>query len=315
MRERPGVYLSTEPPLEKVKETGKIKECPKCKTIKPIVAFYRNKKWKAQMNRDSWCCDCVKKTIVDKHTLMEYCHYNNRVFQEQLYSELSLRAAKELAVDQKYLRMDYAKKNQRLFEVIKKYYFEVWQHAEYYEYVETSGTPMVDPHEYERAVRNKEISEEEQRMNEIVYDNFWRGRYSRSDIEYLNDYYENLLSTEPDMTFSRKDYAKKIAVASLNVERAAKTAHLDGGKEYQAMLKVFDSLNSSAAFSETKRKATDSIGVTTFGEMIQKIENSGHEIVSSVEFPEDDIDKIMRDLQHVLEAVGAQGGLPDASDI
>ena len=58
--------------------------------------------------------------------------------------------------------------------------------------------------------------------DEIVYIDVWRGNYSRRDIEFLDQYYSDLQHDYKIVTSNHRDYARKIAKASLQMEKKNK---------------------------------------------------------------------------------------------
>lgn len=56
--------------------------------------------------------------------------------------------------------------------------------------------------------------------DELIYDNKWMGKYSQKDIDYLNSYYAGLERDYKIITENHRDYARKIAKASLQMDKA-----------------------------------------------------------------------------------------------
>lgn len=70
---------------------------------------------------------------------------------------------------------------------------------------------------------------------------------------------------------------------------------------------MFDKLSQAAAFAACKRQNVQSSGLGSLGEIIEQIEITGAIQKVKVEFEPDDIDKILSDFLHTLEAVGIGG--------
>lgn len=107
-----------------------------------------------------------------------------------------------------------------------------------------------------------------------IYNEEWNGNYTQSDINYLNKYIQGLYNDFKIITTNHKDYAKKIAQASLAVNKAYKDM-LDGvsgsDTRYKNLQSTFDTLSKSAQFSESQRGIND-VSLGCFGVVFEKVE-------------------------------------------
>lgn len=111
--------------------------------------------------------------------------------------------------------------------------------------------------------------------NTIVYSPEWKGHFSLEDIESLNKYYDNLNSEYNIITTNHKDYARKIAKASLAMDKAFEEmmSGIPGAeKKYYNCKDVFDSLSKSAKFAEDKRSIND-VGASSFSQIVSMVED------------------------------------------
>lgn len=109
---------------------------------------------------------------------------------------------------------------------------------------------------------------------EMVYNEEWRGTYSTSDLKYLEEYYRDLQGDFKIVTRNHKDYARKIAKASLAMDRAYDdmvNGVQGSDTRYKNLKDTFDQLSKSAQFSEDKRGAND-VGLGCFGVVFDKVE-------------------------------------------
>ena len=110
---------------------------------------------------------------------------------------------------------------------------------------------------------------------ELVYSEFWMGEYSQKDIDLLDKYYAGLNRDYKIVTENHRDYAKKIAKASLMMDKAYEDM-LKGvtgaDKMYSSAKDIFDSLSKSAKFSEDKRSIND-VGISSFSKITSIVEN------------------------------------------
>ena len=110
---------------------------------------------------------------------------------------------------------------------------------------------------------------------ELVYSEFWMGEYTQKDIDLLDKYYSGLNRDYKIVTENHRDYAKKIAKASLMMDKAYEDM-LKGvsgaDKMYSSAKDIFDSLSKSAKFSEDKRSIND-VGISSFSKITSIVEN------------------------------------------
>ena len=130
--------------------------------------------------------------------------------------------------------------------------------------------------------------------DELIYSDEWRGSYSSSDLDYLDSYYKDLKSDFKIVTRNHKDYARKIAKASLAMDKAYEDM-LQGVQgadtRYKNLKDTFDQLSKSAQFAEDKRGAND-VGLGCFGVIFDKVEK--HNWIPKYEpMEKDDYDKLI----------------------
>ena len=110
---------------------------------------------------------------------------------------------------------------------------------------------------------------------ELIYSEFWMGEYTQKDIDLLDKYYAGLNRDYKIVTENHRDYAKKIAKASLMMDKAYEDM-LKGvtgaDKMYSSAKDIFDSLSKSAKFSEDKRSIND-VGISSFSKITSIVEN------------------------------------------
>lgn len=110
---------------------------------------------------------------------------------------------------------------------------------------------------------------------ETVYSEDWRGTYTLSDLKYLEGYYRDLDKDFKIVTRNHKDYARKIAKASLAMDKAYDdmvNGVQGADTRYKNLKDTFDQLSKSAQFSEDKRGANDA-GLGCFGVVFDRVES------------------------------------------
>lgn len=109
---------------------------------------------------------------------------------------------------------------------------------------------------------------------ELIYDEKWMGKYTKKDIEYLNKYYTGLERDYKIITENHRDYARKIAKASLQMDKAFDDMinGIEGADaKYKNAREAFDTLSKSAKFSESTRSVND-VGISSFSKVAAMVE-------------------------------------------
>lgn len=108
----------------------------------------------------------------------------------------------------------------------------------------------------------------------LKYSDRWMGNYTESDIKKLDHYYDSLESDYNIVTENHRDYARKIAKASLQMDKTFDDMMngVDGAdKRYENATKAFDMLSKSAKFSESTRSVND-VGASSFSKVAAMVE-------------------------------------------
>ena len=117
-------------------------------------------------------------------------------------------------------------------------------------------------------------SVKQEEKEELVYDEKWMGNYTKKDIDYLNNYYSGLERDYKIITENHRDYARKIAKASLQMDKAFDDMinGVDGADaKYKNAREAFDTLSKSAKFSESTRSVND-VGISSFSKVAAMVE-------------------------------------------
>jgi hypothetical protein len=138
------------------------------------------------------------------------------------------------------------------------------------------GNPKYNELGFEDSIL-EEVSAETDLLEESIFNDMWRGTFTIPDLNYLEQYYEELHRDYKITTTNHKDYAKKIAKASLAMDKAYERMLNDrdekAAKEFKELKGIFDDLCKSAQFSESTRSAND-VGLGSFGVIFNMIENN-----------------------------------------
>lgn len=132
----------------------------------------------------------------------------------------------------------------------------------------------------------------------------WQGKYSKSDLKYLNDYYAGLLNDFKITTINHKDYARKIAQASLSQAKAYQSVMegKDGADvAYEKATRMFDMLSKSANFTESTRSAND-VSLGSFGRVFEVVEQ--HNWIPIYEPTDEDMyDKLIKQFKNIEKSL------------
>ncbi|AYB37538.1 hypothetical protein [Brevibacillus laterosporus] len=103
--------------------------------------------------------------------------------------------------------------------------------------------------------------------SDLSYDlkKFWRG-YSDEDISTLDEYYQELIHGYDHSSPAQRRIYKNIAVTQYRADKAKSNA------EYDRLMGTLSKLMNDANIKPVQETGTDSLGLSTFGEWIKKIE-------------------------------------------
>lgn len=281
------------------------KLCVRCNRVLPLGNFYPNKAWTYQRYRDVWCKECASQYCKDQETLKQYCYENNRQWKDSFWDSALKKAQYVVATDADYIDPKTApkKKNDILNRCAARQFFSMMNIAPFYGYVENVGDDGVFVPDEKPA----EEDAEEKRS----YNRKWGGYFTKEEIEAQEETYAQY---EEDFVLDNvniRDYARKVAKASLNADIAEdkmRRGQISAG-EYKEAQRIFDDLSKSSNFAACRRKPGETSGMGSLGEIIMRLEVSGAQNTNGFTFPEDDVDKIINDFRQTLRSVGIEGQL------
>ena len=281
------------------KETKK-KICPVCKKEKPIATgFYKSSSPLFALDGCvPICIDCVKKEVVNEdgtvneNKLKTMCQRLDKPF----YTDELDSAFLQVKSEHGYLSDDeVAKQGNKIVGFFFKNINTLRQNKDKsFADSERDGfshkTYNVNAREKKERIANRygdvientnsssittSTPQTKKVEEELVYSEFWMGEYTQKDIDLLDKYYAGLNRDYKIVTENHRDYAKKIAKASLMMDKAYEDM-LKGvtgaDKMYSSAKDIFDSLSKSAKFSEDKRSIND-VGISSFSKITSIVEN------------------------------------------
>lgn len=154
---------------------------------------------------------------------------------------------------------------------------------------------------YELSEQEKVSPKVQEALDEIpVWSDEWQGDYTKSELDYLNNYYQGLQNDFKIVTTNHKDYAKKIAKASLAMDMAYQDMLKGKDKAdaaYEKATRNFDMLSKSAQFAESQRGAND-VALGCFGRIFDAVEKHNW-IPSYIPTDEDMYDKLLKQFSNI----------------
>lgn len=279
------------------------KMCLECRTIKPITEFYSNRGWEEQMRTDPFCKDCARTMVVSKETAREYCWKTNRVWSEALWTAAERKADHQLNTNAEYL--DKKTSQKRKAEIKLSYecgnFFAVMNSAALYSYVDNEDKPY-DPESAAGTAQEIDATRED---DEVIWSDEWGGMYKRKELRYLDNYYERLQDEFVLDNVNIEDYARKVALASLdaNTKYQRMRQGMGSAKEWQEAQDAFDKMSKSARFAESQRKENINGSLGSLSTIIMDIEINHHNEMPKVEFEPDQVDAILRDFGYTGSAI------------
>lgn len=274
-------------------------KCTACGKMKDTDKFYKSYSFLYKCNADSRmsiCKDCLLELYakyLEKHrdrrkAIYEVCKKVDTCYLDTLFE------AAELQVNK-------TKKGRK--PNVCRIYFQKVNSLNQYQDLTFDNSESLDYVSTEQKIKKIEEGSENESLEENVYSDIWMGTYSRNDLNYLNSYLSKLQEDFKIITINHIDYAKKIAKASLAMDKAYSDliAGVSGAEgRYKNLKDAFDSLSKSAQFSESNRG--ESVGVHGISQIVEKVENRQW-IKSKEEFEKDQLDHLMDQFSNINKSL------------
>ena len=270
------------------KQKSKIlKKCLSCQCEKSIDDYYvSNNKLHAD-GLIPWCIDCVK----DMST-KETGEIDEEKF-EEILRQIDRPYYKDVLAS---AEVEHAKRNKDIPQAAVKFYGESiigW----YFKSINISQNKdktygdsvksgfyrnpenaSITKNNQKQSVESYDSDENSYSQNETddatIYSEVWMGNYTQKDIQYLDKYYAGLQRDYKIITENHRDYARKIAKASLQMDKAFDDMinGVNGADaKYKNAKDAFDTLSKSAKFSESTRSVND-VGISSFSKVAAMVE-------------------------------------------
>lgn len=276
--------------------------CVHCGQKKIISDFYLNREWEDQQCRDVWCKECISQ-LTSKGEIREYFWENNRGWDENIW-EIAKKIATGVAEKNATYAMSSEEVKERLLErMAAQQVSKIMHRKDIYKFEDhyKEGSVM----SYQEAKEQGLIIEEKD-PNIKVYSEVFNGYFKQDEVKYLETYYANLENDFDLDTENLRDYARKLAKASMLADRAQDN-YAAGRCDLSVVkdaLSQFDMLSKSANFAACKRKPGETGGLGSWAELTYKLETSGHPCTRKIEWEKDDVDRTIEEFKYLVEALG-----------
>lgn len=269
------------------KKDIKKKFCTACHQELPLSHFYMSKSPLHSLDgKVPICKDCALQNSLNEETgEIDEVKFKNilRQLDKPYYLDNVISAQNQFAKEHGYIPEDEVKYHGA--DILKIYYKNInslrqlssksYADSEKDGFVQKNSTVLTSTTKSNKtsSTLSKSIQDKEE-PEELIYDEKWMGKYTKKDIDYLNNYYTGLERDYKIITENHRDYARKIAKASLQMDKAFDEMinGLDGADaRYKNAREAFDTLSKSAKFSESTRSVND-VGISSFSKVAAMVE-------------------------------------------
>lgn len=285
-----------------LQDTNEQRICLNCGQKKLTKDFYDHLQYKEGQYKDLWCKQCVGK-IKNKYQMRKYFWQNKRKWDQRIWESCVTKATKLVSANATYQRSSDDRKAILLERIAAQQIASMVN--KYYKYEDTSCGGKYSS--FEQAIQNGLVVQE-QDPNERKFNAQWNGKFTKHELQFLQNKYSELNRDFKLDDASTQDYARKVCKASLHAD-SAMSDYMSGKCGFEAVKdanNVFDILSKSANFAACKRKSGDTSGLTSFGEFVAKWEASGispQEYERPVIFAQDAIDRCTKNLYHLAASL------------
>jgi len=291
-------------PRKTAKKPAVTKMCLHCNQVRNLSDFYSNRDWIDQGGKDIWCKKCISQ-IKTKDDMREYFWENHRKWDERIWNNAQKKAELQAAKNVVYQKSPEDRRSVILEALTCQQIPSIMQI--HYAYVDNSQD--INANDYQEAKEAGKIVEMKVDPNVKTYNAFFNGDFKQSELEYLENFY-NELSNDFDLSdISLRDNAKKLAKAALTVDKM-QNDYLAGRCQIQDLNNAVSSYNLLASmgnFAASKRKPGDKTGMNSWSEISFYCESHGYPMTRKIEWPKDDVDKTIDEFRYIVEALDLNG--------
>lgn len=291
----------------KVRDTVKVpttKMCTCCHQVRGISSFYSNRDWIEQLGKDAWCKSCAGKSAT-KDELRKYFWENNREWSDKLWDKAYKKAELDASKNAVFQKTTDERRESILERLACQNVLKSMQLN--YKFVDNSKDINVNSYEEAKeAGKIIDLSVGTQDPNVKTYSKEFNGDFKPAELEFLKSYYEGLDEDFDLNDISLQDNAKKLAKASLLVDKV-QNDYMAGRCDFSVVkdaVAQFDLLMKTGNFAACKRKPGEKAGMGSWSELTYKLESSGYPCTRQIQWPKDDVDKTIEEFAYIVQALG-----------
>lgn len=296
----------TSKPRRTAKKPPTTKLCFHCHQVRNLSEFYSNRDWIEQAGKDVWCKKCISQ-IRTKDDMRKYFYENNREWDEKIWENAKKKAELQANKNTVYQKSSEDRQIVILEGLTCQQVPSVMQIK--YKYVDNSKD--INSNTYEEAKEDGKIIDlpASKDPNIKTYSKEFNGNFKPAELEYLEEYYRGLENDFELSDTSLRDNAKKLAKASLLVDKT-QDAYMAGKCSLQDVkdaIAQYDLLMKTGNFAACKRKPGEKTGMGSWAEISFYCETNGHPMTRKVEWPKDDVDKTIEEFNYLVESLDLGG--------
>lgn len=273
--------------------------CKKCGTKKDLNDFYTNSKWEENKTKDCWCKECVK-GLSAKEEVRKYFWENNRYWDEKIWTAARENASKIVLNNAIYKKADSAQQALIFEKLSSEQVSLLMNKPAYYRYECHDGKA------YEAAKSDGQICD---MIDEGVrkYDKEWNGYYTNNELEFLNNFYNQICEEREIESFTERLYVRNWAKSALTFDKAQDALNKGEGapEDVQKAAAVMDTVAKTGQLAP-KKKEDKGEGLSSVAEISLYLIQHGHPMTRKIEWPEDQVDAVSKDFAYLPVALGLQ---------
>lgn len=278
--------ITTKPPV-KPKAICQNPDCMKMGRHLTVNQFYPSRN--ISIGHHPWCKECVEKSIDlgNMQTVYDVLKILDVGFMKDAWDD-AIKNVEENYIDA------YLKAIKNKFQ--KKYSTARWSDSVFHKILPDEFLP--------EEIVEEQLPDEDSEVKK--WSEEWQGSYTKKELRYLDDYYRDLQNDFKIVTRNHRDYARKIAQASLAMNIAFNRMRefpedKDLVSNYKFASANFDVLSKSAQFAESQRGAND-VSLGCFGKVFDAVEKHNW-VPTHIPEDKDMFDKIIEQFSNIKKSL------------
>lgn len=273
--------------------------CKKCGVKKDLNEYYTNTKWEDNNTKDCWCKECVK-SLTTKEEIRKYFWENNRAWDEKIWTAAKDSASKIVLNNAIYKKADSAQQALILEKLTSEQVSVLMNKPAYYKFESHDNKP------YEEAKNDGQICDTVDEGVRI-YNKEWNGYYTNNELEFLNNFYDQICEEREIESFTERLYVRNWAKSALTFDKAQDALNKGEGapEDVQKAAAVMDTVAKTGQLAP-KKKEDRGESMTSVAEISLYLIQHGYPMTRKIEWPEDQVDAVMKDFAHLPVALGLQ---------